>query len=204
MSPQVYFSVQCTYSIVASDMKIVFDRVLVNAGSAWNKATNTFTAPYTGNCFFSVTAAVATGNGATILLFVNSVGKGLAYDRPASSHNGTVIARGAVMLSLSINDVVSFQSSGTLYSTTDGLINAQGFYYSPVGGNATAVAWSIEHYSGFSGPTTVLKFGKLIVNIQNVWNTTSNKATIPAAGMYLIDLTINFYGYGTGGNGNDG
>jgi hypothetical protein len=50
------------------------------------------------------------------------------------------------MLQLSANDVVtfkSFQYSGN-YGSTDGLVNAQGFYYSPLGGAAAAVAWAVS------------------------------------------------------------
>jgi hypothetical protein len=109
------------------------------------------------------------------------------------------------MVSLFTNDVALFKTWSSTYSTTDGLINAQGFYYSPVRGNATAVAWYVTCNGGaLSGPISVLAFDTVLVNMQNVWKTAANKATIPVAGMYLIDLTIIPAGSGSGYDGNDG
>jgi hypothetical protein len=70
MSPQVYFSVQCTTNQIIR-APIVFDRVLVNAGNAWNKAASTFTASYDGYYFFSFAAASRGSLKASVYVFVN-------------------------------------------------------------------------------------------------------------------------------------
>jgi hypothetical protein len=58
-----------------------------------------------------------------------------------------IMSRGATMLKLPANAVVTYQSgaSGNNYGSTDGLINAQGFLYSPLGGAAAAVAWGVRN-----------------------------------------------------------
>jgi hypothetical protein len=128
----------------------------------------------------------------------------LGVDMVTAGASGATIGRGAALVSLLINDVALFQSYGTAYSTTDGLINAQGFYYSLVKGAATAVAWGLVHYSGFSGTVSVVPFTTINVNMQNVFSTTTNKVTIPVVGIYLIDLTVQLYGSGIAGDGNNG
>jgi hypothetical protein len=201
MSPQVYFSVQCTTSFAVDQLLIAFDQVLVNAGNAWNKKDCTFTAPYSGNYFFSFAAAVqsatAKDNKGGIALFVNSqnVLQCSVSERQEAStfHNSVAIARCALMLPLAINDVALFKSYNEAYSTTDGLINAQGFYYSPLG-NAAAVAWSVTtEAKAFSGPLAVLQFERVQINMRNVWNNVKSKVTVPVAGMCLVDLTIHLY-----------
>jgi hypothetical protein len=187
----VYFSVQCTISQY-DEPWIVFDRVLVNAGNAWNKAGSVFTAPYTGNYFFSL-ATASLGNGrAGISLFVNGTWRlGARVFDDFARQSGATIVRFATMLSLSVNNVVWFKSYYKTYSTTDGLTNAQGFYYSPVGAPATAVAWSVtRNNEQYLDSTSLISFNTILVNMQNVWNNATNEVTIPVAGMYLIDLSI--------------
>jgi hypothetical protein len=67
-------------------------------------------------------------------------------------HNNYTMSRGATMLKLSANAVVTYQSNAAgLYGSTDGLINAQGFLYSPLGGAAAAVAWGVRNPTALSG-----------------------------------------------------
>jgi hypothetical protein len=206
MSTQVYFSIQCTAADIAANTMITFDRVLVNVGNAWSTVNNAFTAPYDGNYFFSFATGAPTGSSAvSIFLVVGSSYCGAAYIND-TIHNGSIMARGAAMLQLPANTVVICVSNGAgNYGSTDGLISAQGFLYSPLGGAAAAVAWGVM---GPSSPVTILPFTTVNVNLQGVWDTTTNKVTIPVAGTYFIDLTAVLAGsaaigcYGT--NGNDG
>jgi hypothetical protein len=109
------------------------------------------------------------------------------------------------MVPLSTNAVALFNSVGFIYSTVvDGLINAQGFYYSPLGGAVTAVASSVSRAEILKksiivlGPFAKLIFDKINVNMQNVWNTTTSEAIISVAGIYLVDLTLYLSGSCTG------
>jgi hypothetical protein len=107
-------------------------------------------------------------------------------------HNNYIMARGATLLKLTANDVVTYGTIGAgNYGSTDGLVNAQGFLYSPLGGAAAAVAWGVTNLSSspVRGPVSVVPFNVVNVNLQEVWNTTTNIVTIPAAGTYFIDLT---------------
>jgi hypothetical protein len=103
--------------------------------------------------------------------------------------------------------MVQFKSNATVtfktnlgagnYGSTDGLINAQGFLYSPLGGAAAAVAWCVKNLDKFLrfDLVTVLKSNVFNVNLQGVWNTTTGTVTIPVAGTYFIDLTTAPQGY---------
>jgi hypothetical protein len=182
MSAQVYFSVQCTTSYSGNAQQIVFDRVLVNAGNAWNTTASKFQAPYTGNYFCSFAAAAPGSEYGGIDLYVNRAWKMKAYVYENAAtyghHNGIITVRGAAMMSMSTNDVLWFQSFQSVYNTTEGLTNAQGFYYSPAGGNATAVAWSVSRSTAFSGPISVLAHDTVFVNMKKVWNTTTFLITL--------------------------
>jgi hypothetical protein len=159
MSTQVYFSVQCTATSVVANTVITFDRVLINVGNAWNTANNAFTAPYDGNYFFSF--ATGAPNGTSLLaiyLMLNGeyVGAAYVYDNVRNSYT---MLRGATMLQLSANAVVTYQSyNAGDYGSTDGLINAQGFLYSPLGGAAAAVAWGVVCPRLSVGPVIAVPF----------------------------------------------
>jgi hypothetical protein len=110
MSTQVYFSVQCTATSIAANTKITFDRVLINVGNAWSAVNNAFTAPYDGNYFFSFATGAPTGSAVmAIYLKLNgaTVGAAYVYD---NLHNNYIMSRGATMLKLSANAVVTYQS----------------------------------------------------------------------------------------------
>jgi hypothetical protein len=89
-------------------------------------------------------------------------------------------------------------------STSDGLVNAQGFFYSPL--NAPAVAWglalTLPNYT--VGPTSILAYNVVNVNLQNAWNSTANTVAIPVSGTYFIDKTFYLCGSGTCGDGTTG
>jgi hypothetical protein len=69
--------------------------------------------------------------------------------------------------------------------------------YSPLGGAAAAVAWGVRNPAATLGPVTVVPFSTINVNLQGVWNTTTNTVTIPVAGTYFIDLTAALRGSGS-------
>jgi hypothetical protein len=88
-----------------------------------------------------------------------------------------------------------------VYSSADGLVNAQGMLYSPLGGAAAAVAWSValtknprdstlcELKYGWSSSSSALPYDYVTVNLQRVWNNSTSKVTIPVAGIYFVDLS---------------
>jgi hypothetical protein len=208
MSTQVYFSVHCTATSIAASTTVTFDRVLINVGNAWSTVNNTFRAPYDGNYFFSfaISAPAATNTQLTIDVMLSGTAGPVstAYVRD-NIHNNYIMARGATTLQLSANAVVTYKSNAAgNYGSTDGLVNAQGFLYSPLGGAAAAVAWGVAYPTATLGPVTVVPFGTVNVNLQGVWNTTTNTVTIPVAGTYFIDLTAGLRGFALYGDGNDG
>jgi hypothetical protein len=190
MSTQVYFSVQRTATSIAANTVITFDRVLIDVGNAWSKVNNEFTAPYAGNYFFTFATGAPTGSSALVIYMqLNGSTVGAAYVAD-SIPNNCIMSRSASML-LSANAVVTYQSyAAGLYGLTDGLINAQGFLYSPLGGAAAAVAWGVTNPTTYLGPAVVLPFATINVNLQGVWNTTTNTVTIPVAGTYFIDRIV--------------
>jgi hypothetical protein len=210
---QVIFAVQLTYPISSSGTNTLarFDRVLVNVGNAWNLATSSFKAPYSGAYFFSFSS----GNPASVIdelyLMLNGVQKSTACICDGYAHNGIITGRSAIMLQLVANDVVTFVGANTanVYSTSDGLVNAQGFLYN-LQESAGAVAWGLAASYltggvctwGTTGPVSILAYNLVFVNIGGAWSTQSNSVTIPIAGTYFIDLSTYFCGTGWGGNGN--
>jgi hypothetical protein len=107
------------------------------------------------------------------------------------------------MLNLNVSDTMTIVSPEGLsvFSIPDGLINAQGFLYSPVGGSRAAVAWSVAACKDdIRGG--VVKYDTVNINTNRVWNAETGKVTIDVAGTYFIDLTGYLCGAGAGwGNG---
>jgi hypothetical protein len=219
MSIQVYFSVQCIATSISVKTVITFDRVLINVGNAWSAVSNAFTAPYDGNYFFSFATGAPPGidqisrpgsSHACIMCYSKQiVGYAFVGDGGMHKHNNYIMSRGAAMVQLKSNANVTFKTDlgAGNYGSTDGLINAQGFLYSPLGSAAAAIAWGVNNPGFYSGPGTALKFNVFNVNLQGVWNTTTNTVTIPVAGTYFIDLTTVLYGYEASrdrGNGDNG
>jgi hypothetical protein len=202
MSDQVYFSVQSTAtSISGFGGLITFDRVLINVGNAWSTVNNAFTALCAGIYFFSYAFAAAQPSTVGLAACVNGIQVGSINMN--DNRNGILLGRSSSMLQLSANDVVNFKSYNTLTSSTDGLINAQGFYYSPLGGAAAAVAWAVSFTTSGStivGPVPVVSYPRVYVNMQGAFNNATNKVAIPTAGTYFIDLTIRMRSSTTNGN----
>jgi hypothetical protein len=210
---QVIFAVQLSYFINSNGQNTLatFDRVLVNVGNAWSLATSSFTAPYSGAYFFSFAAA----NPATVIygvyLMVNGAVKATSCTSDGGVHNGVITARSAIMLQLVANDVVTIvgRNSENIYSSTDGLVNAQGFLYN-LQDSARAVAWGLAASYltggvctwGTTGPINIVSYNIVHVNIGGAWSTQTNSVTIPIAGTYFIDLSTYICGSGWGGNGN--
>jgi hypothetical protein len=193
-------------------------------GNAWNVATNTFTAPHSGNYFMSFAFAVEGATNGELFMYVNGAvaAQALLYDNGAYMHNNLMTARSGYLLRLSASDTVTFNYKRDIASTPDGLTNAQGFYYSPLGGAAAAVAWAVcqsqrrllavqldyevvfMERGVFNGPVAVMPYNTINVNLQNVWNPSTNKVTVAVAGTYYIDLTMYPCGSAWGGDGNPG
>lgn len=208
MDTQIYFAGQATQPIAANAL-IVFDRVLINVGNALNAAGNSLTVPITGNYFVSISIG-AQGSEMGVVVQVNGLHTAdvCACDNGTRSNNDVTTLRGAMMLPLTQNDVVNFTTGWSgAYSTANGLINAQAFLYSPLGGSAAAVAWSLALHISTAvtvGPTSFVAFNVVPLNLRNVWNATTNKVTIPAAGTYFVDHTFYMCGSQWCGDGNPG
>jgi hypothetical protein len=144
MSEHVYFAVQSTKSALAQH-RITFDRVLTNVGNAWNTASSAFIAPSAGNYFLTFGCGAAALKRVDFIMQLN--GKGVAavgiFEEGHGQHNGVQMGRYSAMWALTANDVITFTPSSSAYSSADGLVNAQGMLYSPLGGAAAAVAWSV-------------------------------------------------------------
>jgi hypothetical protein len=121
-------------------------------------------------------------------------------------HSNIITMRSSTMLQLTANAVVTYHTiSAGNYGSSNGLINAQGFLYSPLGSAAAAVAWCVRDSAASLGPASVVPFVAININLQGAWNTATKKVTIPVAGTYLIDLTATLRGSASGcGNGNSG
>jgi hypothetical protein len=122
-----------------------------------------------GNYFFSyATGAPGVNTPFGIYLTINGATVGVTFVND-DVHNNNIMMRSATMLQLSANAVVTYQSfNGGNYGSTDGLINAQGFLYSPLDGAAAAVAWSVKGPAATEGPVTVVLFATINVNLQGV------------------------------------
>jgi hypothetical protein len=202
MSEHVYFAVQSTTSALAH-YQIKFDRVLVNVGNAWNRASSAFIAPSAGNYFLTFGCGAAALKRTDFIMQLN--GKGVAavgiFEEGQGQHNGVQMGRYSAMWALTANDVITFTPSSSVYSSADGLVNAQGMLYSPLGGAAVAVAWNValtknprdarvcELGYGWSGSTSALPYDHVTVNLQHAWNNSTSKVTIPVAGIYFVDLS---------------
>jgi hypothetical protein len=210
MSTNIYFAVQATWNSLS--WHIMFDRVLVNVGGAWDPAASVFTAPYAGNYFISVTIGATYSSYYGSYFVAVQVGGNTQAIATFNTGSANYISstRVSAMLKLLASDTVAFVPTNTgSYTTEDGLTSAQGFYYSPLGGTTAAVAWGLGLVLDWNmavGPEPVVAFNMVNVNLQGVWSNTTNKVTIPAAGTYFIDLTFTFCGSDKGsyGNGNSG
>lgn len=112
------------------------------------------------------------------------------------------MGRYSAIWALSADDVITFTTASSVYSSTDGLVNVQGFVYSPLGGATAAVAWGLAltrklGYSamcldgyGWRGPFSVVPYNHVTVNWQGVWNNSTSKVIIPVAGIYFVDLCL--------------
>ncbi len=166
---------------------VTYSSVLVNEGNVWNAVTNTFTAPATGSYFFAYSSQNQPQVGVSgVYIAVN----GIKHHFIALNILlvGVNVVRGSVMLSLAPSDQVQFRC---YYEVTgSGTTNyAQGFYYSPITGPATA--WSVTRSTGggYMGSFDPFTFNNVEVNVGGAWNSTTNQVQIVVSGTYVVDLT---------------
>ena len=144
-SPLIAMSVACTTSVnswAGHQEPIVYDRVLVNIGSAWNTMTNQFTAPVTGIYLFSFSAGVmrrANWNPVLVELLVNGMTRkvmGGGVNKQMTQDNTIDFISRTFLLVLNKNDnVTSVVVESTAYSDKTNWQNAlHAILYSPQGG----------------------------------------------------------------------
>jgi hypothetical protein len=216
---QVIFAVQLTYDIRPgpgiADTLIVFDRVLVNVGGGWDVASSSFKTPYKGDYFFSFAAGSATRE---LHLVLNGKQTCITcscedYTITKYTRNDVVPSRSATMLHLITTDIITFNTprNQPAYSTSDALVNAQGFLYR-LQNSHLKVAWSLVNMNldtpwclyGHLGPANRVSYRTVLVNVGGAWKSQTSIVVIPADGTYFIDLTTYFCGTSWGGNGNPG
>jgi hypothetical protein len=189
-SPLVAFSVAVNVTSPITGL-ISFNRMLVNEGSAWSPSANTFTAPTAGLYFFSITSPDAAGGNGGTTVVVNLTTTQLNTCNCGGSQNGNMIIRGAVMLQLNAGDTVQFRVHGTIKG--GGMLNAQGFLYSPMRG--PQIAWSVFYvatgfiYNIFAGPVDPIPYNVIAVNMGGAFNVTSYTVQISVPGRYFVDVT---------------
>ena len=60
------------------------------------------------------------------------------------------------------------------------------------------VAWPVARTSNFVGPTQLVPFETVLVNVGNAWNSSANTVIIPHSGYYLIHFSTGLQpGHGT-------
>ena len=125
-SPLIAISVACTTPVISwagHQEPIVYDRVLVNIGSAWNTMTNQFTAPVTGIYLFSFSAGVmrrANWNPVLVELLVNGLTikvMGGGVNRHMTQDNTIdFISRTFLLVLSQYDNVTSVVAESTAYS----------------------------------------------------------------------------------------
>ena len=183
-NPLVAFGVQLTQTF-NSISSVKFDRILVNEGNRYNLSDGSFIVPLSGIYFFSMVTTKL------FYLKVNGVLK-LCTCVCDNAHNSgdLVSSRGSAMFALNANDkvqVVAVSGFLPIYTTQDGLVNFQGFLYSPISGNQ--VAWSVVRSASVEGPADYVSFDIINTNKPtNCWIIASNKISVPLTGLYFVDI----------------
>ena len=175
---------------LTADVKMSYDKVLVNEGNGWNSALNQFVAPVSGYYFLAYGIGSSRGTSSCLRLSVNTVVKLTQCVYEAAIRNGSETSRASTMVSLNAGDIVAnYVLAGfTFYSNSLSHIYIQGFLYHP--SNDVRTAWSVAcSLPDFFGPADPLVFNVIYVNEGNTWNASSNTATVLQAGIFLIDIT---------------
>ena len=191
MYPKIAFCVSATLPTQSS--KIDFDVINVNAGNAWNTATDLFTAPRTGVYVFSLNCGAGNGQFNQVSVYINNVQRNGLY-LGSTTHNGYDMISRMVVVSLTAGDTVfagldlgNLWNDGNVHSTS-----FAGFLYEPLDGRK--VIWSVHQTSITTGYHSPFPFNYVAVNIGNGWNSAANKFVVPYAGIYQLHLTATSYG----------
>ena len=192
MYPKIAFCVSAT--LPAPTGKIDFDVINVNAGNAWNTATDLFTAPRTGVYVFSLNCGVGNGQSNQVSVYINNVQRNGLY-LGSTTHNGYDMISRMVVVSLTAGDTVfagldlgNLWNDGNVHSTS-----FAGFLYEPLDGRK--VIWSVHQTKSTNGYYGNFLFDYVSLNIGNGWNSTANKFVVPYAGIYQLHLTATSNNY---------
>ena len=124
---QVAWCVARTSSITGVIDPLVYNRILVNEGNAWNPDTNTVTIPYTGYYLIHYGLGVPAGTGVSYYLYSSGTRVTRLY-RGSSVHNGvdtlskTLIRRFVAGSVLKIRTDYNTFSNSMMQTTFEGLL----------------------------------------------------------------------------------
>ena len=134
MSQLFAFQVAKSFSAICCGL-ITYDLVLLNIGSAWNIALNSFIAPINGQYFFSLSAGFLALQKYGISIVINGINVVLITESGAASKiiSGMDLHSASKLLQLNSGDsLTTTVSNANLYSDSTNLqISLTGFYYSP-------------------------------------------------------------------------
>ena len=185
MYPLIVFSTRQMAGIKSAGL-IDFDAIIVNIGSAWDLTTDRFTAPQAGVYVFSLSFGITSSQYGAVYVVINGMTDYQRLGIYASNHNGTDQTSMTFALALLSNDTVQLRCQNKIYTDDYSMVTFAGFLYEPL--NGYKVIWSVYTSVYLNAQYSPLPFDKILLNVGNGWNKTTNKFVAPYAGIYQLHL----------------
>ena len=137
MKPLIAFYVARTKSWATTGSAVIFDQLLINVGSGWDKTSNRFIVPNNGTYYFCLSFGYEAGKTITFQLLLNgNIKLATVVTADTTIKDGVSIAAKSYMAKLKELDYVEINSlTDPSYSDEKNLqIAFGGFLYSPLGG----------------------------------------------------------------------
>ena len=190
MSPKVLFEVSAR--TVQSGV-VKFNDAKINFGGGWVNKQELFDVNITRIYYISFSIGVDIGESnkdITAYVNINNHRKNCAVKFSGQSREKRLmdtISRGCLLLLNETNMVslaINTAKHDEIYFSSCGITSFRGFLYSPL--HNVKVTWSV-HNSNQSVQTfknNMLHFTEVLVNTDDVWNTTTNSISITISGAY--------------------
>ena len=167
-----------------------FDVIVVNVGSGWISASNSFSAPITGTYYLSYSWGSPAGSAA----YIDLLSAGLYYCDSVNyetNKKGLEISSRGCLLNMNSGATIKLAVRTGSVDSSYGQTTFRGFLYAPIQG--TKIAWSVHLDGTYLGATGYIPLSVVYLNVGNAWNTGTYRATIPTTGTYYLEIVTQLY-----------
>ena len=174
--------------------QIIFSKVIINKGGAWNKAKSAFIVPVDGIYFFNF--HITSLNGQKLTVFVKNI---LSHIRDSRVTEDSLSR--TVLLKVKKNEEIAvlIDVNTALRQNNNEMVSFKGFLYSS-SADTPKPAWAVHSLLGmlkenilpflFNSVSSKINFGRVHINVGSLYKVATREVVINEGGIYYVAYAI--------------